>query len=67
MTLQMQGECTQCHLALARDAEAYICMHECTFCPDCSNAMTRICPNCGGELVRRPRPAPERKPGQAAA
>jgi hypothetical protein len=39
--------------------EAMICSFECTFCHEC--AMTRLqgrCPNCGGELVRRPvRPA----------
>ncbi|YCA45653.1 DUF1272 domain-containing protein [Bacillus sp. JZ8] len=34
---------------------AYICVHECTFCPDCTNNMNYICPNCGGELVKRPR------------
>ena len=39
--------------------EAMICSFECTFCHEC--ALTRLqgrCPNCGGELVRRPvRPA----------
>jgi len=33
-----------------------ICSFECTFCADC--AQTRLngrCPNCGGELVKRPR------------
>jgi hypothetical protein len=39
--------------------DAMICSFECTFCREC--AMTRLqgrCPNCGGELVRRPvRPA----------
>ena len=42
-------------------ADALICTFECTFCTDC--AANRLpggrCPNCGGELVRRPvRPAP---------
>ncbi len=35
--------------------EAMICSFECTFCQEC--AMTRLkgrCPNCAGELVRRP-------------
>jgi uncharacterized protein len=39
--------------------DAMICSFECTFCREC--ATTRLqgkCPNCGGELVRRPvRPA----------
>ena len=39
--------------------DAMICSFECTFCHEC--ARTRLqgrCPNCGGELVRRPvRPA----------
>jgi hypothetical protein len=38
-------------------AEARICSFECTFCPTCAVAMQDICPNCGGELVRRPRRA----------
>jgi hypothetical protein len=69
MALQMRGECEHCHAGLAPDGEAYICVHECTFCADCSNAMHHVCPNCGGELVRRPRPKPQpaRRPGQAAA
>ena len=35
-------------------AEARICSFECTFCPACADAMASVCPNCGGELVRRP-------------
>jgi hypothetical protein len=31
-----------------------ICSHECTFCLACAGATRMICPNCGGELVRRP-------------
>ena len=36
-----------------------ICTFECTFCSDCAaDKFHGICPNCGGELVRRPvRPA----------
>jgi hypothetical protein len=37
---------------------AMICTFECTFCRDCADKMLSVCPNCGGELVRRPvRPA----------
>jgi hypothetical protein len=36
-----------------------ICSFECTFCRACADARLQgRCPNCGGELVRRPiRPA----------
>jgi hypothetical protein len=34
---------------------ARICSFECTFCADCSDTQLQgTCPNCGGELVRRP-------------
>ncbi|WP_428540261.1 DUF1272 domain-containing protein [Rhodopila sp.] len=34
---------------------ARICTYECTFCANCTdNRLKGICPNCGGELVRRP-------------
>ena len=38
--------------------DAMICSFECTFCAACSDKLGGICPNCSGELVRRPiRPA----------
>ncbi|MDQ6711674.1 MAG: DUF1272 domain-containing protein [Candidatus Dormibacteraeota bacterium] len=37
------------------NAAACICSHECTFCPSCADAMNNVCPNCGGELVARPK------------
>jgi uncharacterized protein len=38
--------------------EAMICSFECTFCLDCADKLGLLCPNCSGELVRRPiRPA----------
>lgn len=69
MALQMRDECERCHAALTPEGEAYICVYECTFCAGCSSAMQHACPNCGGELVRRPRPKPQPapRPGQAAA
>jgi uncharacterized protein len=36
-------------------ADARICSFECTFCADCAGRMRDTCPNCGGELVARPR------------
>jgi len=59
--LTLKPNCECCDKDPAPDAEdAVICSYECTFCRDC--AATRLpggrCPNCGGELVRRPvRPA----------
>ena len=55
MALEMKKACEKCGRTLVAKARAYICIYECTFCGDCSVAMNSICPNCGGELVRRPR------------
>ncbi|HXV22654.1 MAG TPA: DUF1272 domain-containing protein [Alphaproteobacteria bacterium] len=55
MTLEMRPACEKCDTVLSADGEAHICSYECTFCASCAMAMNRICPNCGGELVRRPR------------
>jgi hypothetical protein len=55
MALAMRGECERCHVALARDGDAYICVFECTFCPCCAQQLRHACPNGGGERVRRPR------------
>ena len=55
--LQLRPNCECCDRNLPNEStEARICTFECTFCVDC--AETRLhsaCPNCGGELVRRPR------------
>jgi hypothetical protein len=51
----MKPACEKCSQALVYDSEAYICSYECTFCAGCSGQMKHVCPNCGGELVRRPR------------
>ncbi|MFY0614582.1 MAG: DUF1272 domain-containing protein [Hyphomicrobiaceae bacterium] len=55
--LALRPNCECCDKDLAPDAsDALICSYECTFCVDC--AENRLpggkCPNCGGELVRRP-------------
>jgi len=57
VALEMRTECERCGAPLAEDGEARICSYECTFCPACSEAMAATCPNCGGELVPRPRRA----------
>jgi uncharacterized protein len=55
VSLEMRPECERCGAALALDGPARICSFECTFCVDCAAAMGGRCPNCGGELVARPR------------
>lgn len=61
MALEMRGECERCHTPLAIAGVAFICVHECTFCAACAEALRHTCPNCGGELARRPRPTVEEK------
>jgi hypothetical protein len=51
----MRDACERCGAALEIGGEAAICSFECTFCPACAAAMDHRCPNCGGELVARPR------------
>lgn len=56
MPLEMRETCEKCAKSLPADsADAHICSYECTFCADCTGAMDDKCPNCGGELVARPR------------
>jgi uncharacterized protein len=58
MPLEMRTTCEKCNAALASSDTAMICSYECTFCPTCTAAMNHVCPNCGGELVARPRRRP---------
>jgi len=55
MALEMRTVCERCGAPLERDGEAVICSYECTFCRPCGEAMNHVCPNCGGELVPRPK------------
>jgi hypothetical protein len=55
MALDMKPGCERCGMGLAPDGAAFICSYECTFCVRCSGEMAHRCPNCGGELVARPR------------
>jgi uncharacterized protein len=57
MALGTRAECERCGAALAPDGEAFICSYECTFCGACADGLERRCPNCGCELVGRPRRA----------
>jgi hypothetical protein len=61
MALEMKKECEKCGRTLPAEGEAFVCSYECTFCKSCAEELNSICPNCGGELVRRPR----RKVGSA--
>jgi hypothetical protein len=55
--LQLRPNCESCNRDLPGEStDARICSFECTFCSTC--AQTKLgnrCPNCGGELVVRPR------------
>jgi hypothetical protein len=55
MALLMKSECEKCSQPLPIEALAFICSYECTFCESCALAMQHVCPNCGGELLQRPR------------
>jgi hypothetical protein len=54
--LELRPNCECCDVDLPPDApDARICTFECTWCADCvSGCLDDVCPNCGGELVRRP-------------
>jgi len=55
--LQLRPNCECCNTDLPPDSTgARICTFECTFCCDCADGiLAGRCPNCGGELVQRPR------------
>jgi hypothetical protein len=58
--LQLRPNCECCDKDLPPGSrEAMICSFECTFCTQCAfDVLDGHCPNCSGELVRRPvRPA----------
>jgi len=54
--LELRPNCECCDRNLPPESlEALICTFECTFCVDCvGSVLGGICPNCGGEFVRRP-------------
>lgn len=54
--LEMRPICERCETALPADSpDARICSFECTFCASCTDGdLGGTCPNCAGELVRRP-------------
>jgi urease subunit beta len=54
--LELRPNCECCDRDLPPESrDAVICTFECTFCTDCAETkLGGICPNCGGDLVRRP-------------
>ncbi len=54
--LALRPNCECCDRDLPPDSvAARICTYECTFCAECAEVkLLGVCPNCGGELVRRP-------------
>ncbi|PYI60494.1 MAG: DUF1272 domain-containing protein [Verrucomicrobia bacterium] len=55
MALELKGSCEKCEATLTPGGAAYICSYECTYCARCAGQLNFVCPNCEGELVRRPR------------
>lgn len=55
--LQLRPNCEYCDKDLPPEAtDARICSFECTFCVSFADTVLNgHCPNCGGELVARPR------------
>jgi hypothetical protein len=55
--LELRPSCECCDKSLAPDSiEARICSFECTFCAACAEGVLQgQCPNCGGEMLPRPR------------
>ena len=54
--LELRPNCEYCDTDLPPDVtDAMICSFECTFCMACAaNTFNHHCPNCGGNLTRRP-------------
>jgi hypothetical protein len=52
--LGLRVHCQRCDRRLGTADAAAACRHGCTFCAECAEALHAVCPNCSGELVRRP-------------
>ena len=57
--LEMRDACERCEASLPPGSvDARICSYECTFCAACTDGeLAGTCPNCGGDLQRRPQRA----------
>ena len=60
--LEIRPSCECCDKDLSpTSTDVLICTYECTWCRDCAvDVLHGVCPNCGGELVRRPVPSASR-------
>jgi hypothetical protein len=58
--LELRPTCENCNRPLPPESpDARICSYECTFCAACAEGpLANTCPNCGGDLQRRPRRLP---------
>ena len=67
--LQLRPNCEYCDKDLPpASTEARICTYECTYCADCVDILSNVCPNCGGGFVPRPiRPVTEWREGLSLA
>ncbi|NRA22988.1 MAG: DUF1272 domain-containing protein [Oleispira sp.] len=52
--LKMRKNCERCGIPTPAKDLVFICSFECNFCQDCNEKLQSICPNCDGELVKRP-------------
>lgn len=54
--LEMRPVCECCARPTPPEAtDVWVCSMECTFCQPCVDGpLDGVCPNCGGELTRRP-------------
>jgi uncharacterized protein len=60
--LELRPNCECCDRDLPPESpDAMICTYECTWCRDCvDHVLHGVCPNCGGNLERRPVRPPAR-------
>lgn len=67
--LQLRPNCECCDRDLPGDSSAArICSYECTYCVACAEGvLAGRCPNCGGELLARPRREAARLQGDPAS
>lgn len=67
--LDLKPNCECCNVDLPPESTAArICSFECTFCATCAEQrLNGRCPNCGGELVMRPRRAADKLAGHPAS
>ncbi|MGB0132460.1 DUF1272 domain-containing protein [Dokdonella sp.] len=53
--LELRPNCERCDKNLPPESDAVICSFECTVCAECaSDVLAGVCPNCAGNLTKRP-------------